>query len=285
MNKQWLITIDLDGTLLKDGESGVGNYDFHENNKKTIKKLTDLGHKVSIITGRPWYESKEIYEKLELTSIIANYNGCHIHNPTDKGFQEITYSINRELVRDILNDSLVMRITKSVIMETPEKTYVNGDLTNNIFVHSSKRDGFENWDIKKMLPINPRAILVNLKFEEFDPYEVISHLKRYYGNSMFFRLWKGTTSGEDWVQMEINQKTSNKGTAMEHIAAYYNIPMSNTISFGDGLNDREMLEKASIGVSMKNAKGTVKTYSNDTTNFDNNEAGVSEYLEKFFNLK
>ncbi len=85
--------------------------------------------------------------------------------------------------------------------------------------------------------------------------------------------------------LEINQKTSNKGTAMKHIAEYYNIPLSRTIAFGDGMNDKEMLIDAAVGVAMKNASGTVKSYADDTTNLTNDEAGVGDYLEQFFNLK
>jgi len=82
--------------------------------------------------------------------------------------------------------------------------------------------------------------------------------------------------------MEINQIGANKATAMKYIATYYNIPIKNTIAFGDGLNDKEMLFEASMGVAMKNAKGTVKTYAKDTTDYSNNDAGVGKYLEEFF---
>ena len=99
----------------------------------------------------------------------------------------------------------------------------------------------------------------------------------------FFRLWDGRKYG--WLVLEINQKAANKGTSLEDIAAYYNIPLSNTIAFGDGMNDREMLLTAGRGVAMKNAIGTVKSYADDVTDFTNDDAGVGIYLKDFFNIK
>ena len=138
---------------------------------------------------------------------------------------------------------------------------------------------------KKDINLNPQSAFVNIDFNNIDPFEILQILKRNYGSSMFFRLWDGRTEEEPFVILEINQIASNKGTPKEYIAAYYNIPKSNTIAFGDGLNDREMLLQASIGVAMKNSKGTVKTYADDTTDFTNDDAGVGKYLEKFFDIK
>jgi len=71
---------------------------------------------------------------------------------------------------------------------------------------------------------------------------------------------------------------------MRLVASHYNIPMRNTISFGDGLNDIDMLSEAAIGVAMKNASNEVKGYANDVTDYTNNEGGVGKYLAKYFNI-
>ncbi|MFV0381419.1 MAG: HAD-IIB family hydrolase [Breznakia sp.] len=84
--------------------------------------------------------------------------------------------------------------------------------------------------------------------------------------------------------IEINPLGASKGSAIPYIASYYNIPLSNTIAFGDGVNDKEMLETANIGVAMKNATGTVRFLADDVTDFDNKEGGVGKYLEEFFDI-
>ncbi len=62
----WLITIDLDGTLLNSSHGFHPNTSFNEKNLTVIKKLINEGHKVAIVTGRPWRDTKEIYDKLNL---------------------------------------------------------------------------------------------------------------------------------------------------------------------------------------------------------------------------
>ena len=71
---------------------------------------------------------------------------------------------------------------------------------------------------------------------------------------------------------------------MRLVASYYNIPERNTIAFGDGLNDIDMLSEAAVGVAMKNADREVQGYARDVTDYTNNEGGVGKYLIKFFNL-
>lgn len=288
---KWLITVDLDGTFLKEPTTSAHehNVDYHPKNLEVVNKLIELGHKVAIVTGRPWKDAKAVYESMGLRSIIANYNGSHIHFPGHEDeFSTLTYSINKEILNSVLTDNVLEGVMSSILIETLDKTYstdLNNDLTAKITHH---REGIivKEWSIGEKLEGNPLSTLVNIDLSKTDdPYKILQVLNRKYGNALFFRFWDYRHDERPWLMLEINQKTSNKGTAMKHIAEYYNIPLSRTISFGDGLNDREMLIEASVGVAMKNAKGTVKTYANDTTDYTNSEAGVGRYLEEFFDLK
>ena len=282
-NEKWLITIDLDGTFLNTGTPGKPNYSYNPYNLEILKKVISLGHKVSIVTGRPWRDAKRIYEELNLDSIIGNYNGAHIHYPSNDEFVDLTFSINQEIWIKVFKEEKLKNITKSIVVETLDKIYTSKN-NNETFLERISASSINNceWDFNKKLPMNPQAIYISLDYKECDPFNILQILKRKYGDSLFFRLWDEREHG--WMLLEINQKGSNKGTAMKYIASYYNIPLSNTISFGDGLNDKEMLIEASIGVAMKNAKGTVKTYADDTTDFTNDEAGVGKYLKEFFNI-
>lgn len=285
---KWLIGVDLDGTLLKTpSEENRQNFDYEieKKNLDIIKKVIDQGHKVAIITGRPWEDSKPIYEYLGLESIIANFNGAHIHYPNNEAFIPVTYSINRDIMIDMFNEDILKKAGIAFIVETLDKTYVRSDSNKHISgrLHSIGMKNRVVFDKIEEIDVNPQAILIGLDYENVDPYEVLQTLRRKYDDAMFFRLWDARDRG--WMILEINQKAANKGTALGTIASYYNIPLSNTMSFGDGLNDREMLIAASHGVAMKNAKGTIKTYANDVTDLTNDEGGVGDYIAKFFNIK
>ncbi len=287
-SNKWLITIDLDGTLLKTGTHGKENYEIHPKNLEIIKKLKELGHEVAIVTGRPWKDTKNVYEKLGLDGVVANYNGAHIHHPGNKSFVDLVFSMNKKILFEVLSEDIVKNCSIAYVVETLDKSYVHGEKAEfylNI-VNNQKRTDVEKWELGTDIPMNPQSSFVGIDFEKQDPYEILQVLKRRYRDSMFFRLWDGRNNkdGEPFCLLEINQIGSNKGTAMKYIASYYNIPITNTIAFGDGLNDREMLLAAANGVAMKNAKGTIQTYSDDTTFETNDEGGVGSYLKHFFQL-
>lgn len=283
--EKWLVAIDLDGTLLNTQEPGsTSNYSFNPKNLEYIQKVKELGHKVAIVTGRPWEDTKPVYEALGLNGIVACFNGAHVHYPGNKEFVPWTFSINLDIVQEVLNEELVKKVANSYVIETLDTTYVAFNSNETILgrINSVGKKNRVDWTVGDRIDSNPQSVLIGIDYDEVDPYEVLHVLRRNYGDALFFRLWDGRKEG--YLVLEINQIAANKGTAVEQIAAYYNIPLQNTLAIGDGLNDREMLVKAGRGVAMKNAKGTMKTYANDVTDFTNDEAGVGEYLKYFFEL-
>ena len=75
-------------------------------------------------------------------------------------------------------------------------------------------------------------------------------------------------------------KGIGKGESLLEIAKYYDIPIEDTIAFGDEENDLTMIEAAGIGVAMGNAIDLVKEAA-DYITLSNDEDGIADYLEKF----
>lgn len=75
---------------------------------------------------------------------------------------------------------------------------------------------------------------------------------------------------------------NSKARGMEAICQHYGILQEETIAFGDGANDIEMLEWAGIGIAMGNADEGVKKHANMvTTDVDNEgiENAVNEIIK------
>ncbi|AHK22374.1 Cof-type HAD-IIB family hydrolase [Candidatus Hepatoplasma crinochetorum] len=288
----WLITIDLDGTLLKtpskeDLLKNIPNYDINPLNIKVLKKLIDKGHKVAIVTGRPWRDTEEVYKKIGLRTVVANYNGASIHNPNDEGFLPYTSAMNRKYFDGLLNRTSIKKYFKNFVVECYDTTYIldatDKELLNKFHIHY----GPKVIEISKdfALPINPQSLIFKLEpKKDFNKSALLIELKRKYGETFLFRYWDAL-DGKDFVYLEVNTKSITKGSALQFISSYYNIPISNTIAFGDGENDLEMLEAAAVGVAMRNASEVVKSHAKDVTNLTNDEGGVGDYLESFFKLK
>lgn len=52
---------------------------------------------------------------------------------------------------------------------------------------------------------------------------------------------------------DIVEKQSSKAEGLKRLCAYYDIPIENTVAFGDSMNDYEIIQTAGIGVAMGNA--------------------------------
>src|SRR5690625_7568607 len=76
-NKQHLIALDLDGTLLTDKK------EISPRTKQTVIKAMEAGHVVVIATGRPHRSSIPHYHTLGVDRPMVKFNGSLIHHPLD----------------------------------------------------------------------------------------------------------------------------------------------------------------------------------------------------------
>lgn len=73
---------------------------------------------------------------------------------------------------------------------------------------------------------------------------------------------------------------ADKGKGIEAVAAYFGFSIEETMAFGDGGNDIQMLQKAGIGVAMGNAVADVRKYADYVTAEIDND-GVYAALRHF----
>lgn len=78
----------------------------------------------------------------------------------------------------------------------------------------------------------------------------------------------------------INPKHS-KGTAVEFLAKHYGVPLSKTIAVGDQHNDLPMIERAGLGIAVKNADEGLKAKADYVCEYTNEEGAIAKIIEKF----
>ena len=71
-NSNKMIVMDLDGTLLRNDKT-ISEYTIN-----TLKKLRQNGHKIVIVTARPYRAAKIFFEKLQTDAGIY-HNGALIY--------------------------------------------------------------------------------------------------------------------------------------------------------------------------------------------------------------
>ncbi|MFC3931703.1 Cof-type HAD-IIB family hydrolase [Streptococcus dentapri] len=79
--------------------------------------------------------------------------------------------------------------------------------------------------------------------------------------------------------IEIMATGIDKGQAVTTLATYYDVPMAQTMAFGDNYNDLEMLETVGQGVVMGNAPEPLKECIGKVT-LDHNHDGIARVLEE-----
>lgn len=262
--KDYLIAVDLDGTLIKR------NLEVDEKSLNLLKTLSKNNY-VVLASGRPWRSSKHIYEKLELNTPIINYNGAYIHSPNDSNFKERMHTIPKEELIDVLknNKDEILNAFCEIrddlyVLEMDDLVKPFCDLEGAV-LHLG--------DFSKTLPSNSNGALL---FTKPDSFEKIS--KYVYANfsEILLRPWK---FGDVYV-VELYNKYISKGEGVKEICKYYNIEKDKTIAFGDAINDLDMLTNVNIGVAMKggNPDLLLKTKYNTKPV---EESGIAYFLENF----
>ena len=80
---------------------------------------------------------------------------------------------------------------------------------------------------------------------------------------------------------DLTLKGSSKAVGIKELVKELGRSIDDTIAFGDGPNDVEMLQAACVGAVMKNAYEGMDRYATYVTERDNNHDGVAEIIEKF----
>lgn len=81
--------------------------------------------------------------------------------------------------------------------------------------------------------------------------------------------------------LEIMPSECGKGEAVMWLADRLGIPRSQTMAFGDSMNDESMIRKTAYGVAMCNGLPYIQDIAEFVTRKDNNNDGIADFLESF----
>lgn len=269
MNNLYYIIIDLDGTLL---------WDFNSIDKETfdyLKYLKSLGHKISIATGRPLRSSKFVYDELDLDTLLINYNGALISNPSNNQIY-IDLKIDKNSlfnIYDFIKPHLI-----NLFCEVYDTIYLLNKTDEIIpFLHLEGSTLFHG-NIKEILNINPHSGIFFVEEKYVDT--LINYVNTNFSDTLHAKYWG---PGKYHV-VEVYNKNVDKSNVLEIILNHYQIPLDHIIAFGDAYNDLGLLSKVGISVGMKNGSNEVLSKVKYITDSNTNQ-GVLKFLKNFFDNK
>lgn len=267
------IALDIDGTLL-DSDGNI-----MPKTKKALLELQDKGVHILLASGRPIKSMLKLASELRLEEhegIIVSNNGSIGYDtknhktiydtPIEKYLvQEILKSFDGKpiqpmveagdyfLVKDVYAGEVTLNGKRLNIMEKEARA---GDyLLREVDAIEDHVDDHVN----KILTIVEPDIIQ----------ETINEYKELFGD----RVHVVQTSP---YFMEFVRPESNKAYALEKL----NLDSETMMSFGDSMNDRELVEYAKYGVAMGNAQDGVKEVAVYITD-DNDNEGIYKALKHF----
>lgn len=251
-----MIFFDIDGTLLNEEKQVLPS------TKAALNQLKANGHEVAIATGRNLFLARDVIEELDFMNyIVCNGAAGYFHhelvfenslNPTefkqllataDQNEHQLVYQ-SPELLRrrDQQADYRMEEAMRSIDFGVPEfdrEFYQTNTLYQSLLFY----------------PVEDQAIYENGQFPQFR-----------------FVRW------HDFAVDVLPHNGSKANTALI-MAKEKGFAVEDTLAFGDGLNDLELLTSVGTGVAMGNALEEVKLRANKVT-ANCNEDGIALALQE-----
>lgn len=259
---------DLDGTLLN------AQHMLSEYSKCVVKRLTEAGVQFMIATGRHHIDAAKIKEKLGVEAFLITANGATVSSKEGELIYQAT------LPRNIVEDILAIEVGKGVFKNLYQGEHWLMEETDKVF-----DDYYQEGDFQYTLcrfsdyldqPIN-KVFFTAFNHEDLLAIREQIELKHGDDISVTFSMPEC---------LEVMPKGINKGTAILETLKRMGIHPEETIAFGDGLNDLEMLQVVGKGYLMGNAHAFLKEkLPNHEVVSPNWEDGVAKHLEALFELQ
>ena len=226
-----LLFLDIDGTIL------MPDHTYSDSTKKAISQLKDLGMEVFIATGRPLHEIKELGQELNVDSFIA-YNGAFaIYN-------------NQTIVDEPIDALQVQQFIEIARENNHEMVlYANGKNYYTSLDHPLVTNFIETFQLRHNVlytnEVSDQILGVTLM-------NISPSQKVLYECDKNIHLSQVNVEGNKHAY-DIIRNNVNKGEAVKKLLQRLNIKREQSIAFGDGMNDKEMLQAVGEGFAMANA--------------------------------
>lgn len=262
MNNIKAIFTDIDGTLL------TTNKIVDDNTIQALSKLKQLNISFGISTGRPVDNIKGLLNKWKINDLvdyIIGNNGAEVYDKHN----DITYE-NHYLTKDDIKK--IYNITKELNCSTVlyENDCILSNYKDEASINHANRVGYKHKCINYDEYINksyPKVLLMTNK-ENHD--EIINIIKTNTEYSIF--------PSSDKL-LEIVDNRVNKSNGIKIIKDKLLLNTNNIVTFGDHLNDYEMIRDY-YGVAMGNAIKEIKDISSYITD-TNDESGIASFINKY----
>ena len=260
MNK--LLFFDIDGTLI---ECNLGIYSIPDKLRQYLDQLKVNGHDVFLATGRC---------KCFITDGVMDYpfNGYVTCNG---GYVEY---LGKPIYKAVV-PSVAIKAT----MELCEKYDFNYYFESTDFIYVRDCKNIKHIEFSQKWQMKPETVI-----DQFDPDKIETYIGMIVVNkiedipimvevlSPYFDVQRHQSD----CSFDLTLRGVSKALGISELVKNINKDIKDTIAFGDGRNDIEMLATAGLGIAMGNAVIEAKAVADYVTDRIEND-GIEKALKKF----
>ncbi len=264
-----LLVVDIDGTLLnKNGAISAEDRD-------ALARARDLGIRVSLSSGRVTQACLRIISQLSLNGYHMFFDGALVSNP-EKGEEIYVRPISRELVRQIIEFAHLNEINLDLFSIThyfvEQETWAS-DIRRQFFGMQLTIVDFNRLWQKERIIKGGLTVLSAEERAKADSFQL--HFK----SSLNF-TWTKTPAYPEVDFINVVAAEVSKGKALEALASFLGIPLTEVMAIGDGANDITLLSSAGLAIAMENAPDELKAVA-DYVTLDVDHSGMAVAINKF----
>jgi Cof subfamily protein (haloacid dehalogenase superfamily) len=265
--------IDIDGTLLNEKD------EITPRTLEALNRVRARGIKVFLATGRSIHGAEKVHAELDLDTPLVCYNGMVIYEPSTGEWLR-----HRKIPDDLIKQLLQVALRKSAFFFVfhGDKKY---SLPYANKVHAKMAQTLRNVEEVELRYL-PRTEVtkVNLYCKPAGVEEVRGFLNNWSEHLQVdtFPLSAIPAFRKlDLMYLDVQPVHDGKAQALDFLQEEYGIPPSAVIAFGDQVNDRPMIQRAGLGVSMGNAPDSLKRDAVLVIDTHRKE-GVARFLDLMF---
>lgn len=238
MNKVKIIFFDIDGTLIDMTKKAIS-----DKTVETLLRLKENGVKICIATGRaPGSVPK--FDGVDFDAFLT-FNGSYCFNSSDV---ILSTPIPKVDVEKMIENAT--RINRPVSIAGKDRVVANGtDKDLSDYFGFAKQEVPVSDDFNEVLKGEIYQMMMGGRKDEYD--DILKNVE----NARITAWWDRA--------VDIIPVNGGKGKGIEAILEYYGIDRSESMAFGDGGNDIEMLQTVGTGVAMGNALDNVKAIADE----------------------
>lgn len=258
-----LVISDVDGTLINQ------NKELTAKTIAAVQQLQQADILFTITSARPPFGLKTIVDTLQLQHPIGAFNGGAILTP------------NLNIIeRTALPQAMIPEVITAL-----EKYNLDVWLLSDRHWYVKNCDGDRVAHHKDTLQFQPTLITSNDEIEDkivkivgvSSDYDAVARCEKATQQQFGDRL---SASRSQAYYLDITHPQANKGTVVDRLAEYFNIPNTEILTIGDNCNDVYMFARSGISIAMGNAISEVQQKATYVT-AANQEEGFAKAIEQY----